>query len=83
MEDTILHGGEKELLALKAELQEKKRYSALLGSMDAAVEEQKQKIEKQQKKKKRLRNTCTYLNDYRNQMIGRKTHHSHTHADGI
>ena len=45
MEDTILHGGEKELLALKAELQEKKRYSALLGSMDAAVEEQKQKIE--------------------------------------
>ena len=45
MEDTILHGGEKELLELKKTLQEKNRYNAVLDSMDAAVEEQKLKIE--------------------------------------
>lgn len=46
MEDTILHGGEKELLELKKTLQEKNRYNAVLDSLDAAVEEQKLKIEK-------------------------------------
>lgn len=46
MEDTILHGGEKELLELKKTLQEKNRYNAVLDSLDTAVEEQKQKIEK-------------------------------------
>lgn len=46
MEDTILHGGEKELLELKKTLQEKNRYNAVLDSMDAAVDEQKLKIEK-------------------------------------
>lgn len=46
MEDTILHGGEKELLELKKTLQEKNRYNAVLASLDTAVEEQKQKIEK-------------------------------------
>ena len=45
MEDTILHGGEKELLELKKTLQEKNRYNAVLDSMDAAVDEQKEKIE--------------------------------------
>jgi len=45
VEDTILHGGEKELLELKKTLQEKNRYNAVLDSMDAAVEEQKLKIE--------------------------------------
>ena len=45
MEESILHGGEKELLELKKTLQEKNRYNAVLDSMDAAVEEQKEKIE--------------------------------------
>ena len=45
MEDTILHGGEKELLELKNILQEKTRYNVLIDSLTAAVEEQKQKIE--------------------------------------
>lgn len=45
MEDIILHGGEKELLELKKTLQEKNRYNAVLDSMDAAVDEQKLKIE--------------------------------------
>ena len=45
MEDTILHGGAKELLELKKTLQDKNRYNAVLDSMDAAVEEQKLKIE--------------------------------------
>lgn len=45
MEDTILHGGVKELMELKETLQEKNRYNAVLDSMNAAVEEQKQKIE--------------------------------------
>lgn len=49
MEDTILHGGEKELLELKKTLQEKNRYNAVLDSLDAAVEEQKEKIEKRKK----------------------------------
>ena len=44
MEESILHGGEKELLELKKTLQEKNRYNAVLDSMDAAVDEQKQKI---------------------------------------
>lgn len=46
MEESILHGGEKELLELKKTLQEKNRYNAVLDSLDAAVEEQKGKIEK-------------------------------------
>ena len=46
MEDTILHGGEKELQELKKTLQEKNRYNAVLDSMDAAVEEQKLNIER-------------------------------------
>lgn len=45
MEESILHGGEKELLELKKTLQEKNRYNAVLDSMDAAVDEQKLKIE--------------------------------------
>lgn len=45
-ETTILHGGEKELLELKNTLQEKSRYNAVLDSLDTAVEEQKEKIEK-------------------------------------
>ena len=45
MEESILHGGEKELLELKKTLQEKNRYNAVLESMDAAVDEQKLKIE--------------------------------------
>lgn len=45
MEESILHGGEKELLELKKTLQEKSRYNAVLESLDVAVEEQKQKIE--------------------------------------
>ena len=45
MEESILHGGEKELQELKKTLQEKNRYNAVLDSMDAAVEEQKNKIE--------------------------------------
>lgn len=45
MEESILHGGEKELLELKKTLQEKNRYNAVLDSLDAAVEEQKNKIE--------------------------------------
>ena len=49
MEDTILHGGEKELLELKKTLQEKNRYNAVLDSLDAAVEEQKEKIEQRKK----------------------------------
>lgn len=46
MEDTILHGGVNELQELKKTLQEKNRYNAVLDSLDAAVEEQKDKIEK-------------------------------------
>ena len=46
MEESILHGGEKELLELKKTLQEKNRYNAVLDSMDAAVDEQKLNIEK-------------------------------------
>ena len=46
MEDTILHGGVNELQELKKTLQEKNRYNAVLESLDAAVEEQKEKIEK-------------------------------------
>ena len=45
MEESILHGGEKELLELKKTLQEKNRYNAVLDSLDAAVDEQKMKIE--------------------------------------
>lgn len=45
MEESILHGGEKELLELKKTLQEKNRYNAVLDSLDAAVNEQKMKIE--------------------------------------
>jgi len=45
VEDTILHGGEKELQELKKTLQEKNRYNAVLDSMDAAVDEQKLKLE--------------------------------------
>lgn len=45
-ETTILHGGEKELLELKNSLQEKARYNAVLDTLDAAVEEQKEKMEK-------------------------------------
>ena len=46
MEESILHGGEKELLELKKTLQEKNRYNAVLDSMDTAVDEQKLNIEK-------------------------------------
>jgi len=46
VEESILHGGEKELLELKKTLQEKNRYNAVLDSMDAAVDEQKLNIEK-------------------------------------
>lgn len=49
MEESILHGGEKELLELKKTLQEKNRYNAVLDSLDAAVEEQKEKIEQRKK----------------------------------
>lgn len=49
MEDSILHGGEKELLELKKTLQEKNRYNVVLDSLDAAVEEQKEKIEQRKK----------------------------------
>lgn len=45
MEESILHGGEKELQELKKVLQEKNRYNVVLDSMDTAVEEQKKKIE--------------------------------------
>lgn len=45
MEESILHGGEKELLELKKTLQEKNRYNVVLDSMDTSVEEQKKKIE--------------------------------------
>lgn len=44
--DEILLGGEKELLELKKTLQEKARYNGVLDSLDASVEEQKEKIEK-------------------------------------
>ena len=46
MEDTILHGGEKELLELKNILQEKNKYMAVVDSLTTAVEEQRLKIEK-------------------------------------
>lgn len=45
MEETILHGGEKELQELKKILQEKNRYNAVLESLEKAVKEQKQVIE--------------------------------------
>lgn len=45
MEESILHGGEKELQELKKVLQEKNRYNAVLDSLDTAVDEQKFKIE--------------------------------------
>lgn len=45
MEESILHGGEKELQELKKVLQEKNRYNVVLDSMNTAVEEQKKKIE--------------------------------------
>ncbi len=45
VEETILHGGVPELLELKNTLQEKNRYNAVLDSLDAAVDEQKEKIE--------------------------------------
>ena len=45
MEDILL-GGEKELQELKKTLQEKERYNGVLDSLDASVEEQKEKIEK-------------------------------------
>lgn len=45
MEESILHGSEKELQELKKTLQEKNRYNVVLDSMDTAVEEQKKKIE--------------------------------------
>ncbi len=45
MEESILHGGEKELQELKKVLQEKNRYNVVLDSMDTAVGEQKKKIE--------------------------------------
>lgn len=44
MEDILL-GGERELLELKKTLQEKERYNGVLGSLDAAVEEHKEKVE--------------------------------------
>lgn len=45
MEESILHGGEKELQELKKVLQEKNRYNGVLDSLDTAVDEQKLKIE--------------------------------------
>lgn len=45
MEESILHGGEKELQKLKKVLQEKNRYNGVLDSLDTAVDEQKLKIE--------------------------------------
>jgi len=44
--EEILLGGEKELQELKNALQEKARYNGVLDSLDASVEEQKEKIEK-------------------------------------
>lgn len=44
--EEILLGGEKELQELKNVLQEKARYNGVLDSLDASVEEQKEKIEK-------------------------------------
>ncbi len=49
MEETILHGGVPELEELKKTLQGKNRYNAVLDSLDAAVEEQKEKIEERKK----------------------------------
>ena len=46
MEETILHGGEKELLELKQILQEKNHYNVVLDSMDTVIEEFKEKIDK-------------------------------------
>lgn len=46
MEDSILHGGEKELLELKQVLQEKNHYNVVLDSMDTGIEEFKAKIDK-------------------------------------
>jgi len=45
VEESILHGGEKELQELKKTLQEKNRYNTVLDSLDTAVNEQKMKIE--------------------------------------
>lgn len=45
MEDSILHGGEKELLELKQVLQEKNHYNVVLDSMDTGIEEFKKKID--------------------------------------
>ena len=49
MEENILQGGEKELLELKKTLQEKDRYNGILGSLEAAVKEQREKIEQRKK----------------------------------
>jgi len=46
VEDSILHGGEKELLELKQVLQEKNHYNVVLDSMDTGIEEFKAKIDK-------------------------------------
>ena len=48
MEETLLHGGTKELEELKKTLQEKARYNAVLDSLDNNVEEQRLKIEKRE-----------------------------------
>lgn len=45
MENSILHGGEKELLELKQILQEKNHYNVVLDSMDTGIEELKKKID--------------------------------------
>jgi len=49
VEENILQGGEKELLELKKTLQEKDRYNGVLGSLDAATKEQREKIEQRKK----------------------------------
>jgi len=46
VEDSILHGGERELLELKQVLQEKNHYNVVLDSMDTGIEEFKTKIDK-------------------------------------
>lgn len=47
--EEILLGGEKELQELKKTLQEKERYKSVLDTLNADVEEQKEKIEKRKK----------------------------------
>lgn len=49
LEENILQGGEKELLELKKTLQEKDRYNGVLGSLEAEVKAQREKIDNRKK----------------------------------